>query len=254
MFDLLVRFLRHLFGSGLPTPSRVPVRRRAPSRPAVAPAGDKAGAAVHAAMRQQDVVAIIGTAASAHYLAAPSPLGSAQLDARVRGIPARLVRRGHPGHATNYAAGLEQVRTWMAAKRDHRVRRAVLVSDGEDNTHRDHVLPLVGELRRLRVRLDCIAFATSDAGAHERLGKIARAGGGTLLQARGLADLRSVLMKSGQRVPPRQPGHRLADIALVIDTSASMLATMPAEAGKRRIDVATQATLDWLAAQRLTYL
>jgi hypothetical protein len=233
--------LRPQFNGGQPT-AQYPVRKR--------PTATQLHSA-HEQMKHGDAVTIIGFGRTAGYVAAPSPIASPQLDARVQEIPERLVRLGDKAGGTNFAAALHETLVVMRKQPSWRLKRVILVSDGEDNIDTTSVLPLVQQLAAMRVRIDGIAFGSH--ASMQRLEVISRIARGRVLRAQNLRELSTALKAAADRIPPRQSGGRLATIALLVDMSGTMCERMPEEGGRRRIDVAVEALLAWLAYQRATF-
>lgn len=241
-------FLKALFATPTPQAPRTTGQSR---NTAASPS--KQLQSIHELMKRNDVVSVIGLAQTAGYIAAASPLISPQIDARIREIPQRMGRLAQKGKigATNFAAALREAREVMRKQPNWRVKRVILVSDGEDNVETAQVQPLVRELAGMKVRIDCIAFGPWTS--TRRLDEIAKTTRGRVLRAQNLRELKAALKSASDRIPPRQAGGRLAAIAVLVDISGSMTTEMAEEGGKRRIDVAVEAMLDWLTFQRTAY-
>jgi hypothetical protein len=224
----------------LPQPSTMspahiapPLQRALPSgRPAARPAhGLTAGAS------EQDYVGIVGFNGRAFPVLLPTPISDSGVVGRIRQLATPNRFRGG---CTNLSAGLVLGLDWLARWR--RIRRIVVVSDGEPNVDTHLLADLAARARAERVSLCAIHIGD---GANNPLRDLARATVGGWFESVGsFVALGEAMHRAGE--VDRGGNQRRAVIVLLVDLSGSMATYFPGAPGAgRRIDALVAAVLAW---------
>ncbi|MEO0829907.1 MAG: vWA domain-containing protein [Pseudomonadota bacterium] len=194
-----------------------------------------------------DLIAIIGFSNTAYPILLPTGMSKPGIRKRVSQLTSPKYFRGG---ATNLADGMEQALD-MLEKSHGRVRRLLVISDGEPNIGVSHLPALAERARKSRVSICSIYAGSGNSPILQSMSDKTK--GGWHTTARKMNDLATAIRKAGNGAVSNWRSSRRGIIVICIDMSGSMIGDLPNEPGVSRIEACRDAVQGLLDHHAATY-
>jgi Mg-chelatase subunit ChlD len=222
-----------------PAATVLPLRRPAPAMPAATPRPQRAPGG--------DLIALAGFADKGYMILPPTPISAPGVRSRVDEL---TTGKRFRGGLTNLAAGLDIALPLLEKAKPDRIRKLIIVSDGEPNKQLEQLPLLAARARMANVRI--CAIHVGPAGSGNEIRRLTETTpGGWYTEARTVGSLASAIRKAASDTQAHR-SSRKAVVVFAVDGSSSMSEPIDGS-GTSRIEALRKAIQDYLTVHVSNY-
>lgn len=198
-------------------------------------------------MIKDDLIAIVGFSDKAYPILLPTGMSKPGIRKRVSQLTSPKYFRGG---TTNLADGMEQALD-ILEKSHGRVRRLLVISDGQPNVGVSRLPELAERARKSHVSICSIYAGTGNSPILQSMSDKTK--GGWHTTARKMTDLAAAIRKAGHGAVSNWRSSRRGIMVICMDMSGSMIGDLSDEPGTSRIEACRDAVQGLLDHHAATY-